>query len=326
MRLLLIGRAPLLPVLGAIGGSICAGWAVQSPETSKRGFLLALAAVIVPLPAIVRIVQRRFDPFEPIQLIVLGSAVLFVARPFAQVASGMSYRGLSIEPGFDLALATALLGVASVYAGYASPLGVRLRRRVREGLPDALEPRAELHFAVFLLIFGATLYGAFVHQVGGFGVALHLLSGRRTGDGVLYANASTYFYYGPFLGIPAALLAVDGWSQTRRIRYLIVAAIGVGAVIVVTIGRGDRLWLMLLGGSLCVAAYLRHQKRPSLVFLAGVLVVVFAVGVTFLRDSRTRTRAPEFLVCLSFTRWNIRSRGGETSFWDRTRRCFRFYR
>src|SRR3954451_1893001 len=126
------GRVPavraVLPPL-AVGALVGAGaaWAGANERTA----LLVTLAVLVPAPLVIRAVQRRFDPFEPIQLLAVALFVLFVARPVAELHFGLTtYGSYLTRPGFDRALLIVLVGVAALYLGYFGTPGERMGRRL----------------------------------------------------------------------------------------------------------------------------------------------------------------------------------------------------
>lgn len=278
----LVGRL-LVPACGAFA---VAGVAVWS-EVHQRAFLIAVLAIIIPLPIVVRILQRRFDPFEPGVLLSLSLTVLFVLRPIAHLAYGeMKYGGVSIDPGFNTALVVAVVGVSALYIGYATGLGRSVAQRLRP-LPAALKPEATMMIAGGLVIFGLVLFALYVEQVGGVEVARRLLRGRNPQEGQVTGEVSVYFLFGPFLAIPATLLLLEAAAEKRRglITVLVAGAVGLG-ILFLTGPRGDRLWLMILLLGVFVLPYLRKQKRPRIRTLALVGIVWFAFGITFLADVR----------------------------------------
>ena len=65
----------------ATGGlALLAGAAAAWNEEIQRGVLLVLLAVVIPLPIVVRVLQKRWDPFEPIFAISVGLFVLVLVQ------------------------------------------------------------------------------------------------------------------------------------------------------------------------------------------------------------------------------------------------------
>ena len=273
----------LLPFAIAVA---VAGMTIWS-SSSRREFLLLILGLLVPLPLIVRGLQHRLDPFEPIAVLSVALFALFVLRPIAHLAYGkMTYADLSLDAGFDSALTVAAFGVAALYCGYAAPAGRRIAQLLRP-LPNAVKPEATTMVAVGLVVIGFLLYAVYIEQVGGLGVAKRLLSGRDPLEGSITSSGTVYFLFGPFLAIPATLLLFEAAAAKRRALSLLLIALGTGLVVILVAGpRGDRLWLMLLALGVFVLPYLRAQKRPRIRTVAVISLLWFAVGITFLADVR----------------------------------------
>src|SRR3954454_4079909 len=74
----------------------------QNPGTST---LLVLAiGIVVTVPIGVRLVQGRFDPFEPTVLFALAYGTMFVARPAVMIADNqywLAQSSINLQPAFD---------------------------------------------------------------------------------------------------------------------------------------------------------------------------------------------------------------------------------
>lgn len=278
-------RLLLAPAV-AVGIAGLVIWSVPQP----RPFLLAILAILVPLPVIVRALQRKFDPFEPIVLLAVSFFMLFVVRPIAHLAYGETrYAGIELGEGFDKALLIATVGVVAVYVGYSMSWGRAVAERLKP-LPNALKPEAAIAFASSLVVIGVVLYGVYVWQIGGLDVAKALLKGRDPLEGRITSSGTVYFLFGPFLAIPATLLLLEAAAAKRRaLAVVLVAAVTGLSVVLITSRRGDRLWLMLLFAGVFALPYLRRQKRPSVRLLAAVAVLWFGFGITFLSEVRVPT-------------------------------------
>lgn len=254
--------------------------------TSTRVFLVVCLSILIPAPIVARALKRRFDLFEPIVLVSLGFAILFLARPLAHMASGdMGYRGRSIDAGFNSALAIALVGVIGVYLGYVARVGQVVATRVRP-LPREWAVATLTAYAAFLSLLGLMLFALFAWQIGGLETIKGILRGRSSSDSALYNSSSAYFFYGPFLCIPATLLLLASASRRNLAVFIVPTFATAGLVLLVTLNRGDRQWLMMLIIPLLILPYLRRERRPRLIAVAVTLVVLFLVGITFLRDRR----------------------------------------
>src|SRR5262245_40756489 len=121
------GARTLATAGGVLGLGIAAGvvgaLALDDPHT----WLAVALLVLTPAPIVVRLLQRRFDPFEPIQIISLTLFIMFGVRPAAELIYGIhSFYNMETRTGFTGAAVICLLGTAGLYAGYASDAGRRL--------------------------------------------------------------------------------------------------------------------------------------------------------------------------------------------------------
>lgn len=274
--------------------------------SAERWALLVVLAILTPLPIVVRLLQKRLDPFEPIFLLSVSLFVLFALRPLAHVFYGeMLYdEGFTggkypLEHGFNAALVIAVVGISSLYIGYGLSAGRTVARRLPR-VASALRPDVATNFALALLVAGMILYAFYIKQVGGPHIARRLLQGRDPNEGRITDYVTVYFLFGPFLAIPATLFLLEAASLRRRSLLTLAAAVVTAlAVVAITAPRGDRLWLMLLVMSIFVLPYLRKQKRPRFKTLALVGVICFAFGITFLGEVRVpvaRKAPPEVLL------------------------------
>ena len=269
----------------AIGFSTGIAGAVAYSAVFETDLLIGAIALMCLLPIAVRVLQGRFDPFEPIVLICLGIAVFFVVRPAAQLLyDSPIYLGWDIRPGFDRALSIVLLGTFSTYVGYAGA-----GRTIADRLPV---PRATwsltagIRFALVVLILALVLVVALIHSIGA-GPAASLLGGRTTRQDAFLRETTAYFYFAPVLLVPVALLLYET-SRMHGSRVLFFASLLITALFVgVLAPRGDRLWLLTLLGAFATLPYLRRGTRPRITTVLVVFVLVFLVGITFLRSYRT---------------------------------------
>lgn len=275
--------------------ALVTGSAVAVGSNSPRISLLLALTLVVPLPVVVRGLQKRFDPFEPIFVIALSAFVLFVLHPGARlVYDDMLFRGYGLESGFDSALVLALFGVVALYAGYAASTGRKAALRL-PAPPDRWDSHTMTAVSVGLIVLGSLLYVGFLVQAGGLSVVGALLAGRSSTQGLIFANGSAYLYFGPFLIVPATLLLLENAAYTRRIVLLLLAGLTSLTLAVITVPRGDRMLLLTLFGGILVLPYLRRQRRPrlTLVLLVGLAIWVF--GVSLLAETRTtETRQARF--------------------------------
>lgn len=259
--------------------AVMAGTASALDRTVQRSFLIVVLAVLVVSPVALRVIQRRFDVFEPIHLFVLGGFVLFVLRPVFELtydshyAFGNAYSDLA---GFDGALVIALVGTAGLYAGYALRLGSRLGARL-PAVPAVWSPATVGAFAYGLVVFGTCLYGLYIVQTGqGLSEALAFFQGRETDVRVL-GYSSAYLYFGPYLLIPAASLLLLCWQRDGRGRWLVSSLLMTALALLITVPRGDRTWLLCLLLPLFAVPYLRKGRRPRLLSVLLLLALVIPI-------------------------------------------------
>lgn len=261
--------------LAAAGGLLAA----DRLDTQRPALLVALA-LVTPIPILVRVRQRRWDPFEPITLFAVGFFVLFVMRPLADLGYDQtSLADLDSRSGFDTALIIALVGIIAVYVGYALPHGRRLGVRF-VALPSRWDFNLLVLLAIGAIVFGLMLWAVFLAQSGGLSVAKTYVQGRSTNDPTLFRGSSGYFYLGPFLAIPAALLLLDVNARRRSLIALVVGTLSVLFVLVITVPRGDRTFVLLLILPLITQRYLRVNRRPATWAVIGAVILgLFAINL-----------------------------------------------
>lgn len=260
--------------------------ASQSQAFGRTGLLLALA-LVVPTPIVVRALQGRWDPFEPVAFVALLLFVLFVLRPLADISyDDLFFIGLDTRSGFDGALLIALLGTVSLYTGYAVNLGPRLARRTRP-LAGELHPGPAFAFGVSLTVLGIALFAIFLSRSGGLGELGQYLK-RSADDPQLKANTSAYFYLGPTLAIPAGVVLLEANAVRPSVRLALSAVIAIGLFLALIVPRGDRTYLVLVAVAVVALPYLRSKRRPRVrsIVVSGLVSVAL---VNYLLANRTVT-------------------------------------
>lgn len=280
-----------------LGAAALAGgysvWSGQNPGWA----LIGAMSVLVLCPLIVRVVQRRLDPFEPIIIFAAGIAVVFIGRPITELSDNMQdYAGYFTRPGFDGAMAIALVGTASLFAGYALPLGRRWAERTRTPSPR-WDVELSVRFASRLLVLGFVLYLLNAIATGGIAQSLNFFTARTASDAV-QANSSGWLYLGPYLTLPASLLFLSAWQRTRSRKALLLFVISLLIGLLITVPRGDRTYVLALIMPLVVLRPLFAGRRPRLLaILVGVMVAIVAINVLLVyRNANTRGRASHTLV------------------------------
>lgn len=248
--------------------------------------LLCALALLIPVPVLYRISQRRFDVFEPINFFVLGLFVLFLVRPLVELShpGARQFEAYSDAPGFEKALLIALVGVAGLYIGYALSYGRVLGQRIPR-VPTAWSPTTLGVLVFSLVMVGALLFAAFAAQVGqGLDSTVSYFKGRSTEVRTL-GQSSAYFYYGPYLVVPATFLLLLGRQSQRRGRWLLGAAITGVLALLITVPRGDRTFVLAFLLPLLVLPYLRSGRRPKVRNLL-LLIVIVIPAITVLGEVR----------------------------------------
>jgi hypothetical protein len=268
--------------------------------TIVRVGLVVAIGLVVAAPIFVRIVRRRFDPFEPIVLFSLAYGVMFVARPASMIAGHhFVYYGprtsTDISATFTRVLVLALIGAIAFVVGYELSLGRRVASRWR-GLAD-LTARPVVGTALVTGAIGAIGVIAFFSSVesssGHSGLSL-VLRGRSSELSQEVAGASFYLWYSFLLLVPAILILLAVWLEERRKAFL-VAALGLGGLFLLrAVPLGARFAILPLLGGIFVLYYVRRATRPSSLALI-VIALVALVGSSFMSDLRGRATRGENL-------------------------------
>jgi hypothetical protein len=276
-RTLAIGGVIVLGLVAGFGGDLL----VVHPQAGLA-ILLPIACLT---PVIARVVQGKFDPFEPIQILALTFFVLYGVRPAAELISGMTYfDNQYARNGFTGAAAISLVGVLSTYAGYAVYLGRSGALRAPRAA-DRWEPERSVRFGIWVLVFCAILTAAFGATVG-FGNLFHFYLGRTTTSFQTFLAVSGYVGLGPYLTIPAAIIFVFAFARLRTLKTFILFIGSLAAAIFVSVPQGDRTYVLALVLPLVVFPYLRTDKRPRGVTTLA-LVILAVLGLNILLATRT---------------------------------------
>jgi hypothetical protein len=242
------------------------------------GILASGLGVLLLIPVLWRIRGRRFDCFEPIVLFSVAWGVMFVVRPLAMLIRGdWVYFGLNVRGTLGLAILLALVGGIGFIVGYEIPLGGRLARAVPRAQSRAHEGPV-LVAAILTGLLGILLLIVFLPSSRGFSMFDPLLQGRGGQLGVLIRGSSTYLWYGSLLVIPASLASVALALRTRAPLAVVTAVAFTAVALVRTVPVGDRMALLVFGGGLLVFAYVRRERRPSLLALVSGLMAALAVS------------------------------------------------
>jgi hypothetical protein len=223
------------------------------------------------LPVARRLAARRFDPFEPLVLFGLAYAAMFVARPAAMLLNDeRRFWGLDVRPTLPLALLLALVGAVAFVCGYEQRLAASLARR--GPAPAELDVGRVAALSAALAIVGLGALIVFLPSDPGEAVDL-VFGGRSQELNDLLRESSTYLWYGSLLVAPAFLL-LAAFAARRRSAWLAAAAAAtLGLTLVRTVPLGSRIVLLPILGALLVLFYVRNDRRPGPLVLAGIAAV-----------------------------------------------------
>jgi hypothetical protein len=258
--------------------------------TALRICLLSAMGGVLVAPIGLRLLRRRFDPFEPIVLFSVAYGVMFVVRPAAMIATHhLAYDGprtsTDVSATFTKMLVLALLGAVAFVAAYEAPLGGRLASGWR-GLGDLGAPRVVVG-ALAIGLLGVGSFVAFLVSSSGLSGLSLIFRGRTAELSRDVAGTTFYLWYSFFLLVPATLILVAVGLERRR-KVLLIVGLALGALFLLrTVPLGSRIAILPLVGGGLVFAYLRRGRRPRVVVLVAFALIAL-VGSAFLSDLRGR--------------------------------------
>jgi hypothetical protein len=258
----------------------CAALLVHAQLGQIQIRALAIGLVILA-PLAARAISREFDIFEPLVWALAALFVMFVIRPLAVTAYGaFTFRSrYDLAPLIAPALNVALIGCASFVLGYFLPVGARLAQRLAPARETSAPDRVLILSAV-LAFLGVVGYAIFASREG-HSVA-DIARGGLHGD----ATSTAYFYYAPYILIPAGLLLYREGLLQQSIKLRFAGVVCVLPLVNSLTGAGERVWLLVIVSAFAVYSYLRRGTRPrvatvAIVVLVGLVVVVSLRDVTF---------------------------------------------
>jgi hypothetical protein len=253
--------------------------------------LVTAITVVLAIPIVVRVAQKRFDPFEPIIVGVLAYGVMFVIRPASMIVSNhVAYdgpqRSTSVASTFSEMLVLALLGALAFVLGYELSLGRRLATRLRS--PCGYDGRRLVAAAFGTAAIAILSFVVFLaSSPSGFSTLGLILRGRSAELSETVESTSFYVWFSFLLLVPATLILVAVGVERRSKLLLFAGALLAGLYLFRTIPLGDRTVLLPFVGGLLVLHYVRRSVRPSLTTILAVAAVAL-VGSSFLSDLRGR--------------------------------------
>jgi hypothetical protein len=229
-------------------------------------FTFATAVVILAY-FLAHVASRRFDPFAPIWLFLVGYAQVYVVMPFLYHNWAVSVRGKDLVANASLRAFWALLLLLSVYHLAAG-------RRIARMLPQPPRSWSPLAVAVIspILIFWG-LYCAGMLMGGGF----------VDNQGV--SAEETLLRSFPFVMMVAAILLIVT-GKTAGAAHPAFSTLGLGcaaAYILIWMYNGKRSHALIGVLATVAALYIARLKRPSWPVLLGTsvvgsMVVAMAIG------------------------------------------------
>jgi hypothetical protein len=276
-----LGGSPLV-LAALVGVGLAAGAFVAWGNTNSDVALTVAMAFVSLTPIVIRAVQGKWDPFEPITILAVCIFVLFVIRPTAELLNEPGdYVAFDRDPrsGYSGAMVIALVGAFGMYLGYFISTGRLISERVRT-LPERWDTQRSIRFTIYLLLFAGLMTAVFAVAIGGPGALFRFYLGRTATDFQQYLQSAAYFALSPYMAIPAMLILYMAWRRERTpLRTLLFFGI-VLLVAFVTIPRGDRTYVIAWVMPLLILPYLRKDRRPSLLTLGAVLgVAIIALNV-----------------------------------------------
>jgi hypothetical protein len=259
-------------------------------STGVETVLVVAIGIVLAVPIVVRLVSRRFDPFEPIVVFAVAYGVLFVARPASMLAAHhLAYDGprtsTDVSGTFAKMLVLALLGAVAFVAAYETSLGRRLASRWRT-VPVLTVQRAAVAAAVMALA-GAASFLAFLLSARGLSTLGLMFRGRTAQLSQDVGGTSFYLWYSFFLIVPATLFLLAVGLERRRKLFVLAALALTSFFLLRTVPLGARIAILPLVGGVIVLHYVRRGTRPSAIVLV-IFTLVALVGSSFLSDLRGR--------------------------------------
>jgi hypothetical protein len=262
-------------VAGIVAVAVAAGFAVSLLNVSRDGLVLAAMGATLLAPIVIRVLQRRFDPFEPIVIFAVAFGAMFLVRPLAMLAQGnfvyeRSSQTISVSDTFSEMLVLAAAGAAAFVGAYALPLGKRLGSSLQA---PGISFHSSRVLAGSLVAAGAglVLTGLFLAAEG---VTLDLIfAGRSLRLTEAYRSSSAYLAHGPYLLAPSALmLFVVGRAHSRK-GFVLLAGIIAVILLALSVPTGSRMLLLPFVGAAVVYHYVAGKTRPGILTLVALLLV-----------------------------------------------------
>jgi len=255
------------------------GLVVASISPSVATLLVIAIAITIALPLVVRAVQGKFDPFEPILFFALSYGTMFVVRPATMIGRDEYYflfaPYLDIRATFDEMLVLALLGALAFVLGYFLPLGRQLAWRAPPP-PLNFDSRRVVVASLVAVSVGVVAFALFLARGGGLSGLGVVLGGRTRALQSLILETPKYLFYGSLLLVGPAVVLSALTLERKSFGLAALATAVVTLTIVVRGSYGSRIALLPLLGGIVIYWYLHRERRPR----ATALVVAAVVSLT----------------------------------------------
>ena len=230
-------------------------------------YVYGTAGVMIALFAW-QVLSKRFDPFAPVWLFLVGYFHIYVIQAFSLRDYGLTMRGSEVLEAANFRAFWALVWFLLVYhCGPGRALAARLPTP-----PSAWSPGAVVMIGPFLIAWG--LYCSWVVVTNGFGE-----------DPSSVTDAETLFRSFPFMMfVGANLLIISGRGGANPRPALQYAGLAVaGLYVLIWTFNGKRSHSLIGVLSTVCALYVTRQKRPGWPVLlttafTGAMVVALAIG------------------------------------------------
>jgi hypothetical protein len=222
---------------------------------------------IVAVYFLIQVIARRFDPFAPVWLFLVGYLQVYFIQSLSYHDWAIEVRGKELVAAANLRALWALIWFLAIYH-------LRLGRRIAPVLPRP--PMSWSPLAVAILSPPLILWGLYCSG---------LISTRGLQDLHSMDASELILFYFPFLMMVAAiLLIVTGRTITApKPVFFPVGLVVAAAYVLIWIFNGKRSHSLIGVLATVCACYLTRLKRPSWPVLvttsvAGSLVVAIAIG------------------------------------------------
>jgi hypothetical protein len=265
-----------VPVVAALLAGCAAAVAVQSFMGIETLLCLALGLLIVA-PLAWRWATGRFDVMEPMVLVAAIYMLYFVVAPLVRFwMDDMTFLQRNFQSEYGRGLLAVAVVVASMWTGYALPVGPRPAPGARLAEPARALPPAEAAAARRLgwrLVALALLAMVAWARVAGRTLWTFFLPGVFGGIDAGGGTDVAYLFLAIEWFMPAFMVLVAAGAMRSRWRALTILVLV--SVVYVSIGFRYRLVVLWLAAGMLV--YLRAGKRPSLATLLPGAAVAFGV-------------------------------------------------